>query len=130
LGGVKAYSFIVFGKNCELKDVTYNTENVCVCREDAFRKQLKQKLECSEVVYSQDAMKEIYNRLLPLANVSEEVKARHISEINKNKLASCDICPRCGGKLVIRTAKRGKNAGNHFFGCSNYPDCRFTKNIE
>ncbi len=38
-------------------------------------------------------------------------------------------CPRCGGDLVIRTAKRGANAGNQFYGCSNYPKCRFTQNI-
>ena len=37
------------------------------------------------------------------------------------------ICPRCGGKLVLRTAKKGENAGNSFYGCSNFPKCRYTK---
>lgn len=36
-------------------------------------------------------------------------------------------CPQCGGELVLRTAKRGTNAGNQFMGCSAYPKCRFTK---
>ena len=31
-----------------------------------------------------------------------------------------DICPRCGGELVLRNGKYGK-----FKGCSNYPNCRF-----
>ena len=39
------------------------------------------------------------------------------------------ICPECGGNLVLRTAKRGANIGSQFYGCSNYPNCKFTKNI-
>ncbi len=35
-------------------------------------------------------------------------------------------CPKCGAEMVLRTAKRGANAGNQFWGCSNYPPCRET----
>jgi restriction system protein len=37
------------------------------------------------------------------------------------------ICQNCDAKLVLRVARRGKNAGNHFWGCSCYPKCTFTK---
>lgn len=33
-------------------------------------------------------------------------------------------CPSCGAKMVKRTARRVPNAGNQFWGCSNYPKCR------
>ncbi|MCI8950482.1 MAG: DNA polymerase III subunit epsilon [Lachnospiraceae bacterium] len=33
------------------------------------------------------------------------------------------LCPRCGSGLVKRNGRFGA-----FFGCSNFPDCRFTKN--
>lgn len=33
-------------------------------------------------------------------------------------------CPRCGAAMVLRTAKRGGNAGGRFWGCSAYPKCR------
>jgi restriction system protein len=33
-------------------------------------------------------------------------------------------CPQCGSAMVRRTAKKGSNAGNAFWGCSNYPQCR------
>lgn len=33
-------------------------------------------------------------------------------------------CPRCGNPMVVRTAKRGSNAGTRFWGCSTYPACR------
>lgn len=36
-------------------------------------------------------------------------------------------CPLCQGPMVLRTARRGKNAGSQFWGCSRYPDCRGTK---
>lgn len=39
------------------------------------------------------------------------------------------VCPNCGGNLVIRTAKRGANIGSKFYGCSNYPNCKYTRNI-
>lgn len=35
-----------------------------------------------------------------------------------------ETCPRCGGELVKRKGRFGA-----FFGCSNYPGCRYTKNI-
>lgn len=39
------------------------------------------------------------------------------------------VCPQCKGQLVLRTAKRGAYAGNQFYGCSNYPNCRYIQNI-
>ncbi|SFQ38390.1 Topoisomerase DNA binding C4 zinc finger [Lachnospiraceae bacterium XBB1006] len=128
LGGVKAFSFIVFGTNCELKSITYNPENVCVCREDAFKKSIKNKFRGLDDIYDQTMVKELYNRLLPLTTVSEEMKERHVNAIKES--ARSKVCPRCGGTLVLRTARKGKNAGNQFYGCSNYPECRFIRNIE
>ena len=34
------------------------------------------------------------------------------------------LCTKCGGDMVLRKASKGKNAGNEFWGCSNYPKCR------
>ena len=33
------------------------------------------------------------------------------------------LCPKCGAVMVRRKATRGPNAGNEFYGCSNYPKC-------
>jgi restriction system protein len=33
-------------------------------------------------------------------------------------------CPRCNARMVLRTARRGANAGNTFYGCTRYPDCK------
>ena len=39
-------------------------------------------------------------------------------------------CPKCGSMMVIRTARRGKNAGGTFWGCSKYPKCTETVDID
>lgn len=33
-------------------------------------------------------------------------------------------CPDCGGTMVLRKASKVANAGNEFWGCSNYPKCK------
>lgn len=38
-------------------------------------------------------------------------------------------CPVCGSHMVLRTARRGANAGNDFWGCSRFPGCRGIRNI-
>lgn len=34
------------------------------------------------------------------------------------------LCPICNSKMIKRTAKKGRNAGNTFWGCSQFPNCR------
>lgn len=38
-------------------------------------------------------------------------------------------CPVCSEGMVRRTAKKGGNAGQEFWGCKNYPRCRGTRPI-
>lgn len=45
------------------------------------------------------------------------------------KATSTPKCPRCGRPMVKRFAKRGRNAGNYFWGCSRYPSCKGTKSL-
>lgn len=37
------------------------------------------------------------------------------------------LCPACGRDMVLRSAKRGEQAGKIFWGCSGYPSCRGTR---
>ena len=39
-------------------------------------------------------------------------------------VATTPTCPKCGGEMVKRVAKRGSNAGGEFWGCRRYPACR------
>ena len=68
-------------------------------------------------------MEEIAQSFLE-ANVSEYVSIadRYKDEVGKEEVVNDDFCPSCGSMLIKREGKYGV-----FFGCSNYPKCRFTK---
>lgn len=51
---------------------------------------------------------------------------KHVREIIEEK-PETKSCSKCGEEMVLRKATKGKNAGNEFWGCSAYPNCR---NIE
>ena len=60
--------------------------------------------------------------------VDKEEMRKHNENVNARKFMTQSyikngICPECGGKLVIRNGKFGS-----FYGCSNYPKCKFTIN--
>lgn len=59
-------------------------------------------------------IREVVDNKTHVRNV-KEAKYRTDSKI------SSGICPQCGGTLVRRTGKYGS-----FYGCSNYPRCKFT----
>ncbi|NHM30659.1 NERD domain-containing protein [Neobacillus terrae] len=127
LAGVPIYSIIVFGKNATLK-----------FKEPFSKAQVIKSNQLLNVINSTSIaaplphfkMKKIQSQLSML--VLKESKARkerakeHVHNIKRemaarNTMISNDICPRCGGKLVMRKGKNGQ-----FHGCSNYPKCRFT----
>ena len=37
---------------------------------------------------------------------------------------SAPACPKCGAPMVMRTARKGANAGGQFWGCPKYPACK------
>ena len=47
----------------------------------------------------------------------------------KNAHGKMPKCPKCGRPLRKMVARKGRNAGNEFLGCSGYPDCDFTRNL-
>jgi restriction system protein len=44
-----------------------------------------------------------------------------------NTALTIPVCPACGNPMVRRVAKYGKNAGEEFWGCGQYPHCRGTR---
>ena len=43
----------------------------------------------------------------------------------KKQKEKSGMCPKCAGALVLRKGKYGK-----FYGCSNYPKCRYTAPVK
>lgn len=121
------FSLIVFSERCELKSVTGTAENTVVCKRNDLPHEIKTIWNSVPDRLTEAQVEGIYDKLLPLTNQDEAIKQKHVEDI-KEKLED-PICPRCGAKLVIRTAHSGANAGKQFYGCSNFPKCRFTTDL-
>jgi restriction system protein len=46
---------------------------------------------------------------------------------SQNTPQAAQACPVCGSGMVRRVAKKGRNAGLPFWGCSQYPGCKGTR---
>ncbi|OPY75729.1 MAG: DNA topoisomerase I [Syntrophorhabdus sp. PtaU1.Bin050] len=60
---------------------------------------------------------------------SQLLKAAGVADTSAEKVARTEqiekpTCPKCGGEMILRTAKSGNNVGQQFWGCSNFPRCR------
>lgn len=62
----------------------------------------------------------------PDSVVMDENNKSFNSKIGEQQILKC---PKCNGDLVLRTANRGSNIGNQFYGCSNFPKCKYIQNI-
>ena len=75
-----------------------------------------------------DNYNEIYKAINSLNIMDKNKRKEHIKyakEVKNNKtINENNCCPKCGGRLILREGKYGK-----FYGCSNFPKCRYTKKI-
>lgn len=146
---IPLYSIIVFSERCELKKVSVESPDIHVIKRDRVYATVRSIWDVSQDVMDEEKVLKVYEDLRRLTNVDEAVKQAHIDDINRKykkeepvpqKEESKEempapvpenplLCPRCGGKLLLRTAKKGANAGNSFYGCESFPKCRYVQNI-
>jgi len=53
-----------------------------------------------------------------------------LRELVRNPTSNGITCPLCGSVMHKRLAKKGPRSGKYFWGCSKYPTCRGTRNLE
>ena len=76
------------------------------------------------------------NQFVQGGGYSEQLAALRIAERQRQVQGgttpkpSAPTCPRCGKPMVLRTARKGRNAGSQFWGCSGYPECKTTRNLD
>jgi restriction system protein len=57
------------------------------------------------------------------------VKARGLDKSDTSDKSDTHVCPLCGKGMRRRTAKQGPHAGQAFWGCSGYPECKGTRKM-
>lgn len=154
---VPLFSVIVFSERCALKKVTVESPDVHVIQRDRTYATVREIWDSHEDALSEDEVAALYEKLRPLTNADEALKAAHVADIErkykqpKEKLVptetkapeaekaetesarpaevSAPVCPKCGKPLVLRTAKKGANVGKQFYGCSGFPQCRYIQQL-
>ena len=73
---------IVFSDDCELVNINWNERHTFVTQRKKLLEILKDKL--NQEIYQEKVLEELYYKLLPYCNASEEEKEKHIEYI-KNR---------------------------------------------
>ncbi|CCK80600.1 putative nuclease [Desulfobacula toluolica Tol2] len=118
----KIFSVIVFVGDCKFK--TAMPANVNYPR--GYINFIKSK---NKILLSKAEIKEAI-RIIEFGRFERSYKThrehvRHVKQIVEEKQDAV-TCPKCGNVMILRTAKKGPNAGTQFWGCSTFPKCRGT----
>jgi hypothetical protein len=78
------------------------------------------------VMFTHEQVQDFSDKIQQAAIQEKGTNRRHVENVrsnvyNRQQAINLGICPRCGGRLVLRHGRYGP-----FYGCSNYPSCRFT----
>lgn len=151
---IPTHSIITFSDRCTLKKVQITSSDIHVINRSRVGSVVGAICDRMNAgLLDEKQITDLYEKLFPYSQVNASVKAQHIADINnlsKNAAPQPEIkqepetqepvpeqssvmhseqnpmsCPKCGGALILRTAKRGENAGNQFYGCSNFPKCKY-----
>ena len=145
------HSIITFSDRCTLKKVDVISPDVFVINRNKVGNIVNSICGRSHDALTPEQIQAIYDQLYPYSQVDTATKEKHIADIEQtvrpeapkpvelatpvpeeqvpvaaSEPAEAPLrCPRCGSELVLRTAKKGNSAGNQFYGCSNFPKCRY-----
>ena len=118
---IQYFPIVVFSGNATLKKIESSVPVIYDNRLNSTIKRLST-IKC----LTQDEVSSIKSILESAELTEKNAKREHVKNIKKNIVEkelkkSNLICPRCNGELKLRNGKNGK-----FYGCSNYPRCKFT----
>ena len=124
---IPLFSVIVFSVRCEVKKVSVQSDNIYVIKRDELYATVRKIWDNSEDRLTENEVHSVNGRMRTLAHVDTAVKEAHIENINKkfnkseneiskkvhNDMNTMDVeednfevCPWCGGKLLLRVAKK------------------------
>ena len=118
---LKYFPIIVFAGSGKLKKINSSVPVIYK------RKILRTIRRNKEIHLTHDQVERIDDLIKQVIVDKKNIKKKHkkfVKRITKwgKKRSVPRYCPKCGGKLKIKSGKYGK-----FYGCSNFPKCSYTK---
>ena len=117
---LKVIPIVVFTRNADLSRVSSQNH---VIHDNA----LLSTIQSYQTSFIKDTDVKVVVERISSKNIRESIdKKTHVRNVKEAKYRTdlkiaSGICPQCGGRLVQRNGKYGS-----FYGCSNYPKCKFT----
>lgn len=86
--------------------------------------------ESNPLIYDDAKKQEIFNYIKNHQHLGKEARKEHKQNViaykeSLEEMQRQKICPYCKSELVVRNGKNGK-----FYGCKNFPKCRYTAKYE
>ena len=119
-------SYVIFSDKCDISNVKSIFEKgrvyYRVIKYKSLLHTIKKDMQNRDIIFSKDDVDYIYKILLPRTRVSRYTKKNHLEYATKRSLKKC---PLCGGNIIVK-----KGIYGDFYGCENYPSCKYTKSIK
>ena len=104
-----------------------NGENTVICSSLlAMERAIHKISENKPIVFDDAKKKEIYDYIQNNQHIGKDARKEHKQNViaykeNLEQMKKQKLCPYCKAPLVLRKGKYGE-----FYGCSNYPKCKYT----
>lgn len=114
---VPLYSVVVFSDRCRLRKVRVKRRDGAVCQESGLPRQIRKLWRRHRLHLTDQEVSRVVRQLESVREQGRAVERSHIRDVKHS-----EVCPLCGGRLVLRNSAHGR-----FYGCSHYPRCRYTR---
>ncbi len=112
------YSIIVFSDKAILKNVMISGNNIRVINESEILSTIS---KCKDITIDKEEIKIIRDKIFDCMKTTNQNTREHVR--NLKNITEEDKCPRCQiGHLIKRKGQYGE-----FWGCSQYPKCKYTR---
>ncbi|MBR5429591.1 MAG: NERD domain-containing protein [Firmicutes bacterium] len=128
LPNISIYSIIVFSDRGSLMNIEYDSLKTTIINTSQLARFISDIHQTYSDVLTEWDIEDIYNDLAVYTQSAKDEVPTGIPHSGDSMFAQ-QKCPCCGGDLILRTARKGVNAGGQFLGCSNYPKCKYTRNL-
>jgi four helix bundle suffix protein len=117
--------FALYARWLESNDPAIRT-NALICLINQANFLLDRQIAALEKVFVEDGG---YSEQLATARLAHRKKQDLSDSPDRTDPTDLPKCPQCSSLMALRTAKSGKNAGQQFWGCTKYPDCKGTQPV-
>jgi predicted RNA-binding Zn-ribbon protein involved in translation (DUF1610 family) len=79
-------------------------------------------------ILSEEKVQEIIDRIensrFERSTATDRLHRENLQTARLTQDSAGMLCPKCGSPMVLRMARKGRRAGEKFWGCSRFPKCR------